>query len=197
MRPGTAVLAMLLALPAVALRSADGSPQPLSPAAAPSAEDFVAGSAEGLDAVLSLLDGGALTQALRKLARSGAPLRLILDPAHAESRREGAALAALTPSAQLRWAEGAGQPLRRLIGRQGSQLVWRAGKAPSRADGAHGLAQGRFEAAWQAATAELPAGLRLEDELKRLPDPSEDQPHFIRRREAAAREEDHANPQDP
>lgn len=161
-----------------------------------SAEAFALSQSAGLDADLSLLDGGSLTQALRSLALQGVPLRAILDPTLSDTRREGSALGALTPTAQVRWLVGAGKPLRRLIGRE-KQLLWRPGADPSRADGAREAALQRFEAAWTAAAAGLPEALSLEDELQKLPDPSEAQPRIIRRREAGARQESENEDEDP
>lgn len=193
---------MRAALLALALTAGLGAaePAPLSPTAAPGPEAFVAECGEGLDAELSYLDGGTLTQALRALALKGAPLRLLLDPATIETRREGSALAGLTPTTQVHWQDRAGKPLRRLIGRHG-QWAWRAGLGGSRADGARDLAAQRFEAAWTVASPGLPEGLALEDELRGMPDPSEDQPRIIRRREAGAQPEEsgpesHADPAD-
>lgn len=192
-----AFLALALVL-AAGLGAAE--PAPLSPTAAPGPEAFLPECGDGLDAELSYLDGGTLTQALRALAQTGAPLRLLLDPTTVETRREGAALARLTPSTQVHWLEGAGKPLRRLVGRHG-QWAWRAGQSGSRADGARDLAAQRFEAAWAAAAAALPEGLALEDELSGMPDPSEGQPRIIRRKEAGAQPEEsetesHADPAD-
>jgi hypothetical protein len=172
------------AAPTVTPAATAVSDAPLSPSAqAP--EAFAAG-AEALDAQLGVLDGGVLTQALRGLARKGAPLRLLLDPAQRGTRREGQALAQLSPSAQVRWLEGAGQPLRRLLSPVG-QLVWRAGEDAARADGGLAKARERFEHAWAAAKKRLPESQRLEDELRGLPDPREGVPHLSRRRDAVDR----------
>lgn len=165
--------------------------------AAESSEAYAARCSGGLDAELGLLDGGTLTQALRRLALQGAPLRVLLDPSALETRREGEALLALTPSVQVRWSGKAAHPFRRLLGAQKEQLLWKAGSEPSRADAVWDFASKRFEAAWAAATPDLPEALRLEDELRRLPDPTESQPHFIRRKEGASREADHEDDQDP
>jgi hypothetical protein len=160
-------------------------------------EAFIAAAEQGLAAELGLLDGGSLTRALRRAALQGRPVRLLLDPGALETRREGVDLAALTPTVQVRWMERAGSPLRRLIGRDGKQLLWRAVAPAQRADAAHAVAIKRFEDAWAAAAEALTEEQGLEVELKRLPDPSETEPHFIRRREIGAREESHADPSDP
>lgn len=186
--------ALLLGLAALTAGLGASQPQALSPAAK-TPEDFSA-SVRGLDAELGLLDGGSLTQALRKLAGEGRPLRLLLDPSSAATRREGAALAALTPSTQVRWKKGAGRPLRRLLSHDGGLLVWKAWAPPERADGVRPQALQRFEQDWVLASSELPEDLNLEDELKRLPDPSVNEPHIIRRREAGASEEGHEDPTD-
>lgn len=156
----------------------------LSPTA--QAPESFAAEAASLDALLGRLDGGALTQALRALALKGAPLRLLLDPAQAETRREGLALSRLTPSAQVRWLEGAGKPLRRLLSPAG-QLLWRPGNDASRADDGLARARKRFEREWQGAALSLPEGQRLEDELHGLPDPRVGVPHLSRRRDAVDR----------
>jgi hypothetical protein len=187
----TALLAAALLL-APALRGAEAAL--LSPSAQ-SREDFVAASASGLDASLSLLDGGPLTHALHALALSGTAMRLLLDPAQADTRREGAALAQLTPTAQVRWLPRAGSPMRRLL-RPDAQLLWRGGAEPSRADGALSAARQRFDADWARAAQSLPEAQRLEDELKRLPDPSEGTPHLSRRKDAVDRSKDDADPED-
>lgn len=195
MRLGAAVLGLCLALAGAG--SGAEQAQGLSPSAQELPEAYVARCSVGLDAELGLLDGGTLTQALRGLVAQGVTVRLLLDPASLDTRREGQALAALSASAQVRWSPKAGRPIRRLIGAQQEQMLWRSGAGPSRADGAWRAAESRFEAEWAKATPDLPEALRLEDELKRLPDPTEDQPHFIRRKDAAAREDSHADDQDP
>lgn len=156
-------------------------------AATPTAQAFVAAAVQGLDAELRLLDGGNLTKALRDLALGGAPLRVLLDPSLESSRREGARLAALGPTVQVRWLEGSGTPVRRLLSADG-HLAWRPGRPPGRSDATLPLARERFARAWERALRAPPEGLLLEDELKGLPDPSEGTPRIIRRREAGARE---------
>lgn len=195
---GLAVLAShAIADEAQALSGTAEAAQAAHGTAPETSEAYVGRCKQGLDAELGLLDGGTLTQALRRLAAQGTPLRLLLDPDAMETRREGESLLALTPSTQIRWSGKAAHPFRRLLGAQHEQLLWKAGTEPSRADGAWGIALKRFELDWAAATPDLPEALRLEDELHRLPDPTESQPHFIRRKEGASKEAGHEDDQDP
>jgi hypothetical protein len=160
-------------------------------AAAETPEGFLGSVSAGLDGELGLLDGGELTQALQQLAREGRGLRLLLDPKVISTREAGQALAGLSPTVQVRWLPGAGNPRRRLLADGARHLHWKAGEAPWRADGAFGVALARFETAWQKAQLDLPDEQKLADELLRLPDPSEKAPHFKARREGVAKDEEH------
>jgi hypothetical protein len=197
---GRLLLAILACLP-VSAGAADATPtaQALSPSArAESPEAFIAAAVARLDAELGLLDGGSLTGALKDQAASGRPLRLLLDPGNPETRREGSALAALSPSVQVRWMESAGRPHRRLLVDGARQMLWRPGGDATRADAAVEVALQRFEAAWAAAMTSLPSHLRLEDQLQSLPDPREQTPHIIRRKDSATKEATtHEDDQDP
>lgn len=187
-----AFLALLLALGAApGLRAAD-APQSLSMgAAAETAEAFVAASRGGLDAELGFLDGGSLTQALLAAAKTGLPMRLLIDPTERSSREAGYALQAASATAQVRWSRNAGRPQRHLLSDGSRHMHWRAGTDPWRADATYALALDRFEKAWKNAEETLPQAQLLEDDLQRLPDPSEKDPHFIRRREGAAKDDEH------
>jgi len=160
-----------------------------APAAAPPAAPVPAGivavalavdeARVGVDAELGALGGGPLTLALRKAARRGLSLRILLDPSQADTRALGAGLAALSATAQVRWHPGA-QDLRRWLRLdQARQLAWYAGENAS-APASEGAAR-RFERDWQGAWREIPESYRLNEQLRALPDPSETSPHYVRR----------------
>jgi hypothetical protein len=200
--------AALLAL-ACTLRAADvpayaqpGFPLPVPGATATAttgeaAARAVSAAARSLDAELSLLDGGPLSLALGQAARRGRRLRLLLDPRESDTRAEGAALAALSPSVQVRWSLAAGEPLRWILADGDLAMAWDAEAGPrDRSD--RGLraacSQARFDQAWSQASAGLPEGMRLTDQLHALPDPRVADPHYIRRRQGSEDGEDHADP---
>ena len=132
-----------------------------------------------VDASLGTLGGGPLTRALKEAARSGIRLRLMLDPQRADTRAQGAALAAGSPTVQVRWRPGT-PGLRRWMGLDGArQLVWYAGDRPLPLSSAVLLM--RFERDWASADRSPPEALRLNDQLQALPDPREQSPHYVRR----------------
>ena len=157
----------------------------------------VSQAARSLDAELSLLDGGPLSAALGRAARQGRRLRLILDPRESETRAQGAVLAALSPSVEVRWRSAAGEPLRWMLADGALALAWGGLDGP-RGPGDPGphadFTRQRFERAWSRASLTLPESLRLSDQLHALPDPSVADPHYIRRRQGADDGEDHADP---
>jgi hypothetical protein len=186
----------------LALLAASPAPAQTLPGPGPveSAALAVSRSTASLDAELAQLDGGPLTQALESAARQGRRLRLVLDPRQRPTRQEGSALSALSPTVEIRWRKGAGRPLRWLLSDGALALAWDpASGARAPGDGAlAALNRERFELRWAQASADLPEGLRLDDQLKSLPDPSEGQPHYIRRRQGAgAGDDDHADPASP
>ncbi len=156
------------------------------------ASDFVAATKLSLCAELAVLDGGPLTRSLTQALERGVILRLVLDPTERGVRDQGRALLAAARSnsataqaLQLRWLKGAGRAERRLLG-DGQQLLrWKAGQEPRRDDGAVATFLHRFEHRWPEASTELPEGLTLDDDLKALPDPREQDPRISRRREAS------------
>lgn len=154
---------------------------PISPAS------FAAAAVLKVDGELALLDGGPLSLALAQTAREGRQLRLLLDPEQRSTRLQGLALAGLSATAQVRWKPRAGKRQRRLLADGVRLLTWSAGySAEATADpGLLALAQQRFERLWSGAQLQLPESQRLDDALKALPDPTESDPHFIRRREAS------------
>jgi hypothetical protein len=189
-------LAELPALPAPEPTPlAAAGPKGSTPAAKP--EDFIAAATGGVDGELGYLDGGRLTQALRRHGALGRPLRLLLDPRSADTRREGLRLAALSPSVQVRWADDAGRPQRRLWADSKRLLRWRPGSEPRWDDAGAAAAALDFEARWARAALEPPRHLRLEDQLQALPNPYEQTPHITRRREGVAKDESHADAEDP
>lgn len=155
-------------------------PQPLTPAA------FIASAAKSVDAELALLDGGPLSAALLDAARNGRSLRLLLDPSQLSTRLQGVALQNASPTAQVRWKPRAGKKQRRLIADGTGLLTWGPAQANRVDGGVEALQQAgqRFERLWGQAAQQLPEGQRLDDALQALPDPRENAPHFIRRREA-------------
>ena len=203
MRMAVALLAL-----ASGLWAADG-PAPALPPSAPApgavatattgqaAAQAVSAAARSLDAELSLLDGGPLSLALGDAARQGRRLRLLLDPRESDTRAEGAALAALSPTVQVRWSRAAGEPLRWILADGSLALAWGADAAARDGSGRalrEECSQARFDRAWDQASASLPMGLRLSDQLHALPDPRVADPHYIRRRQGAEDGEDHADP---
>jgi hypothetical protein len=157
----------------------------------------VSGATRSLDAELSLLNGGPLSLALRQAARQGRRLRLLLDPREDDTRAEGAALAALSPSVQVRWSRAAGEPLRWILADGSLALAWDADSgARDRSDRAlrDACSQAQFDQAWSQASPGLPEGMRLSDQLHALPDPRVADPHYIRRRQGSEDGEDHADP---
>jgi hypothetical protein len=201
--------AVLLAL-ACTLRAADVpayAPSAFSPDPVPgvtatattgqAAARVVSAAARSLDADLSLLDGGPLSVALGQAARQGLRLRLLLDPRESDTRAEGAVLAALSPSVEVRWSVAAGEPLRWILADGNLAMAWDA-QAGARDRSDPGLrascSQSRFDQAWSKASAGLPEGMRLTDQLHALPDPRVEDPHYIRRRQGSEDGEDHADP---
>jgi hypothetical protein len=166
-----------------------------APGAAEAAAQAVSRAAASLDAELAQLDGGPLTLALQSAARQGRRLRLVLDPRQRPTRLQGDALAGLSPTVEVRWRKGAGRPLRWVLADGSLALAWdpRGPRLPTDAALA-ALNRQRFELRWAQASPELPEGLRLDDQLKALPDPSEVLPHSIRRRQGAGAGDDHADP---
>jgi|GEM_PF-2892692 hypothetical protein len=156
----------------------------------------VSEAARSLDAQLSLLDGGPLSLALEQAARRGRHLRLLLDPREADTRAEGAALAALSPSVEVRWSSSAGEPLRWISADGALALAWDA-EAGLRDIHQPALreacGQSSFDKSWSKASPGLPLGLRLADQLHALPDPRVADPHYIRRRQGSEDGEDHAD----
>jgi hypothetical protein len=162
-----------------------------------SAAEAVSKAARSLDAELSLLDGGPLSLALRQAAREGRRMRLLLDPAESDTRAEGAALAAVSPTVQVRWSRAAGVPFRWILADGDLALAWDAeAGARNRADRAlrEACSRTRFDQAWAQASQGLPEGMRLSDQLHALPDPRVADPHYIRRRQGSEDGEDHADP---
>jgi hypothetical protein len=157
----------------------------------------VSSAARSLEAELSLLDGGPLSLALAQAAHRGLKLRLLLDPRESETRAEGASLAGLSPTVQVRWSLAAGQPLRWILADGDLALAWDA-DAGLRDRGQRALRQAcspaGFDRAWALASDGLPLGLRLSDQLHALPDPRVADPHYIRRRQGSEDGEDHADP---
>jgi hypothetical protein len=144
-----------------------------------------------VSAELARLDGGALTQALSRTAGTGVSLRIALDPSERGTRLQGRALLqafqALSPGAQskleLRWALGAGSPLRRLLIDDGRLLRWGPGQVAVRDDAGTAAFKHRFESRWAQALTALPETLILEDDLKSLPDPRDKEPRISRRKD--------------
>lgn len=178
------------------LLAANGSAQGLvaagglSPVA--SAAGFVAQAKVSVCAELAILDGGPLTQALAAALGRGVALRVVLDPGDRGTRDQGRKLQASaqagSPTAKpllLRWLKGAGRGQRRLLVDGALLLRWQAGQeAALDTQGVTAFAH-RFEKRWPLASDSLPEGLTLEDDLKALPDPREQDPRISRRREAA------------
>jgi hypothetical protein len=202
MRLCLALLAAACALKAAAVPSYALPPFALpgpSPTATTgqSAARAVSAAARSLDAELSLLDGGPLSLALEQAARRGRHLRLLLDPREADTRAEAAALASLSPGVEVRWSLAAGEPLRWITADGALALAWDAGAGlRDTHDPALREACGRtsFDRSWSKASAGLPEGVRLADQLHALPDPRESDPHYIRRRQGSEDGEDHADP---
>ncbi len=90
--------------PASACRPRRPAPRPRPPPDRPPRKPSRPPRSRSLDAELSLLDGGPLSLALGQAAARGVHLRLLLDPREGDTRFEGAALAALSPSVEVRWS---------------------------------------------------------------------------------------------
>ena len=180
-------LALLLAL---AAGPAQAAPRPVDLAAR-----AVARADASLDGVLGELDGGPLTQALTLAVIQGRRLRLLLDPRQRPTRLAGLELQALSPTVEVRWSRWAGHPLRWLLVDSTLALAWQPDATRTATDA--GMDRAGFERRWSQASTKLPEGLRLDDQLKALPDPSDQRPHYIRRRQGAGPGDDHANPARP
>jgi hypothetical protein len=126
-------------------------------------------------------------------------LRLLLDPRQRATRLQGMALRSISATVQVRWSRGAGKPQRWLLADGALALAWDAKAGALRPGDAAlpALTLERFERDWSKAAAELPEGQRLDDQLKALPDPTEGQPHFIRRRQGAGHGAENADPANP
>jgi hypothetical protein len=156
------------------------------------AADLVSAAQVSICAELKVLDGGPLSHALASAPARGVRLRLILDPAERSTRFQGRALLAgfqsLSPSVgalQLRWLRGAGRGQRRVLADQSRLLRWRVGQTPQRLDTQAASEAGRFERRWALASPVLSELQTLDDDLKALPDPRENDPRIVRRREAS------------
>ena len=156
------------------------------------AADLVSAARVSVCAELKVLDGGPLSHALGSAVARGVRLRLILDPAERSTRVQGRALLAgfqaVSPPAsplQLRWLKGAGAFQRRVLADQSRLLRWRVGQTPQRLDAQAGSEAGRFERRWALASADLSEMQTLDDDLKALPDPRENDPRIVQRREAS------------
>jgi hypothetical protein len=156
------------------------------------AADMVSAARVSVCAELKVLDGGPLSHALGSAAARGVRLRLILDPAERSTRVQGRALLAGFQSVslsasplQLRWLRGAGSGQRRVLADQSRLLRWRVGQTPQRLDAQAVSEAGRFERRWALAMPVLPELQTLDDDLKALPDPRENDPRIVQRREAS------------
>ena len=177
---------------AAASLTSTAAPGPTPDGPGAQAADLVSAAKLSVCAELKVLDGGPLSQALSAAAARGVHLRLILDPAQRSTRSQGRALVAafqgLSPAAavlQCRWLAGAGRFQRRVLGDQAHLLRWRRGQAPQQNDALALAEAGRFERRWAQASPSLPELQTLDDDLKALPDPRENDPRIVRRREAA------------
>ena len=198
MRRASLALALLLGLNAVLIAEPETplpspTPTPIVPAgAAPAAQPltpaaFVAGAQAIVEGELALLDGGPLSEALAAAAAKGLAMRLMLDPAQRSTRLQGVALQAVSATVQVRWKPRAGKKQRRLLADGKALLHWGPGQEAQALEGPAELEKAlqRFERQWVGAAEQLPEGQRLDDALKALPDPSVNDPHFIRRRDAS------------
>src|SRR5665213_1150365 len=121
----------------------------------------------GVDALLGSLGGGPLTLALFQAAREGRRERLLLDPQDADSREQGALLAALTPTAQVRWGGPFRYRRRWMLMDAVEQVAWYPGGIPVGITASAAL--GHFERAWDLAGRSLSPELYLRDQLNALP----------------------------
>lgn len=156
------------------------------------AATFVSQAKLSVCAEIAILDGGPLTQALAATVARGVPLSLVLDPSDRGTRDQGRKLLATAQAAsptaqplQLRWFKGAGRSQRRVLVDGKKLLRWQAGQDPQADDAGAAAFAHRFEKRWPLASDGLPEGLTLEDDLRALPDPREQDPRISRRREAA------------
>lgn len=197
MKLAAALLAAAAALGAAPPAGQPAAAQPaLSPAAAkgpPKAgrsqpRRSLAGDLEAcrqaVDADLARLEpAGELAGALLRSALLGRRLRLLLDPWREENRSAAAALR--RQGAELRWrpAPGPDAGWLRLDADPAWAWRWEGQGSPRRLSEA--AAAARFEAAWAGALEQLPERLRLDEQLKALPDPRVKDPHYKKRRQAA------------
>ncbi|MGH7441272.1 MAG: hypothetical protein ACREKE_01215 [bacterium] len=136
-----------------------------------------------IEGILGSLDGGPLTEALRKAARLGRPLRLVMDSDDAQSRSVGRNLAAL--GARLRWSPDLRSRHRDLDVAGVGAWTWASGSSfPAVLK--PGLAIVRFSSVWDESKTALPPALVLRDELEALPDPREETPRYTRRAAGAS-----------
>lgn len=132
-----------------------------------------------VQAQLGVLDGGPLTMALRRAAHAHRRLSLVLDPYDPSSRAEGLHLEALSPRVHVRWRSGLGAQKRFMDVVGLGAWSWPAQGSPTPLP--TNSASERFSSAWRHARRVPPRELLLREQLRALPDPREEDPHYVRR----------------